>query len=334
MLEGEEPYHIDKISDFIEKNVLNDSEKSFNQFVVYGKDTSVEKLLGACKQAPMMGNRTVVILREAQMMQELVKVKEENAEDKKGKEKTVTSADRLENYFLNPNPSTLLCICFKDKKVDRRNKLGKALDKNAVVLTTKKLYDDKIPEWIMDKAHETNLKISIKSAAMLFEFIGNDLNRLENEMQKLTINLTKAGEITSDDIERNIGISKDYNEFELNKALGSKDTLKAFRIVNHFSHNEKEYPLVKTLGTLHRFFWQLYVYHSVKQQGDKEAAAAIGINPFFLRDTKTASVNFPPLKCEQILAQLHTYDLRSKGMNNGETTQGELLKELVYKILN
>ena len=335
LLEGEEPYYIDQVTQWMETQVLNESERSFNQFILYGKDTTAEKLLQACKTAPMMGNRTLVILKEAQMMQELTRAKAgEEPDSKKDKAARPASASELlEQYFLNPLPSTMLCICFKEKKLDRRNRRGKALDKQAVVLTTKKMYDDKLPEWIIQKAHAMQLKISPKSAMLLSEFIGTDLNRMENELQKLAITVQGKGEITAEVIERNIGISKDYNVFELQKALGARNSQKSFRIVQHFLHNEKEYPLPMTLASLYKFFWQLYLFHEVKGQKDGEIASAIGTNPFFVKDYRSAALHYPPLQCEKILLLLHRYDLRSKGMQNGETENGELLRELVIHIL-
>lgn len=327
-LSGEEPYFIDAISDFIEKNALDDSEKEFNQSVLYGSDLDVLRLIAEAKRFPMMAEKQVVIVKEAQNMKNLapspkIKEKKENDENKK---------IPFQSYFENPQPSTILVINYKYKTIDKRTAFAKSLTKNCVFYESKKLYDNQVPAWIENYLKQQQFSISPKASLLLTEFLGNDLSKIIKELEKLMINVAVKSEITPELIQQHIGISKEYNTFELNDALGTKNILKANRIVNHFAANEKDNPIFMTTGTLYGFFSKLLVYHSLPDK--KTAAATLGINPFFIKDYAKAASNYPPAKVRKVVSDLRECDMKSKGWNNDTASQGELLKELVYKILH
>ncbi|MFN4235133.1 MAG: DNA polymerase III subunit delta [Bacteroidia bacterium] len=309
---GEEPYYIDKISDYIENHVLDEAEKSFNQTILYGRDTDAITIINEAKRYPMMADRQVVIVKEAQ---DIKKIEELNA------------------YFENPTPTTLLVICYKKKSVDKRTAFGKNVSKNSVYFESAKLYDNKIPEWIDAYVKEKKYKIDPKAAIMLTEFLGNDLAKISNEIDKLILNISSNEIITPAIIEIFIGISKDYNVFELTKALGLKDVLKANRIVNYFAANPKNNPFILIISNLYSYFNKLIITHSLKNQSDNVIASELGVNPFFVKEYKTACANYDYKKLVEIISLLHEYDLKSKGVNNNQE-DSELLKELVFKILH
>lgn len=324
-LMGEEPYFIDNISDFIEKNVLDEGEKEFNQSVLYGRDVDMLSVISAAKRFPMMSDLQVVIVKEAQNIRDLVG--REKGDDAKHKHPFLA-------YIENPQKSTLLVICYKYKKLDMRTALGKNIAKHAVVFESKKLYDNKVPDWIGSYLKSKNYSINPPAAVMLAEYLGTDLSRITNELEKLMISLPEKSEITIDQIQTNIGISKDYNTFELQNALGKKDVLKANRIVNYFAANDKDHPLVVSISTLYGYFSKLLTYHFLPDKSKAIAAAALGVHPFFLIDYEKAAKLYAPLKLKAIISDLRDYDLKSKGVNNVSVGGGELLKELVYKILH
>ncbi len=312
-LAGEEPYFIDTISDFIEKNVLSDTEKEFNQTVVYGKDTDVLSLVSMAKRFPMMANYQVVIVKEAQ---------------------DIPKIEELQHYVENPLSSTLLVLNYKYKKIDKRKSFYKAVDKKGVLFESKKVYDNQLGNWISKYAGDRGFSITPKATAMLTEFLGNDLSKVVNEVGKLIINLPKNSEIDDEQVERNIGISKDYNIFELQNAIGSRDVVKANRIVNYYAANPKENPLIKTIAMLYGFFSKLLVYHQLTDKSKSNVAAALSLNPFFVRDYQVAARNYNNKKLAAIIGYLREYDLKAKGVDNISATDGELLKELMYKILH
>ncbi len=312
-LVGEEPYFIDKITSYIEHKVLTEGEKGFNQTVVYGKDTNAKQISNIARGYPMMGNYQVVIVKEAQH---------------------IKNWDDLLSYVEKPLKSTILVLAAKQDKLDKRTKFSKAIAEHGVLMESKKMYDDKIPAWVHQHLKEEDYTISPKGAALLVEYVGNDLSRLVNELEKLMLNIPKDKEIDEADIEKNIGISKDYNSFELNKALGMKDVLKANRIVNYFASNSRANPFVLTLGSLYNYFDKLYMIYHLQHLPDKEIAAELGVHPFFMNEYKAATRNYPPTKLESVIGMLHEYDLKSKGLNSVAMGEGELLKELVYKILH
>ena len=310
-LMGEEPFYIDNISDYIVENVLQEEEKEFNQSVLYGKDLEVEQIISEAKQFPFGAKKRVIIVKEAQ---------------------NIKNIEQLESYLNNPQPSTLLVICYKYKKIDKRKKFGKNLSKKALVFESKRLYDNEVPSWIVKYLSEEGYKIEEKASFMLAEFLGTQLSNISNELDKLMIIIKKEEKITANIVEKNIGISKDYNIFEFQQALGSKDILKANQIVNHFAANPKNHPLVVTLGMLFSFFQKLMAYHSIKDKNN--VAVELKVNPYFVNQYSSAAQNYSQSKLFDIFIYLKQYDLKSKGVNNTSTKDGELLKELVYKILH
>ena len=258
-LSGEEAYYIDLISDYIEKNVLDENEQEFNQTILYGKDVDLNSIISAAKRFPMMSDYQVVIVKEAQNLKELGKSAGGSDDEEVGEPTTLkkgntTSSIALASYLQHPQASTILVFCYKYKKLDKRSSTYKSLQKNHVFLETKKLYDNLLPEWITTTVQDQKFKIGPKAAFLLAEFLGNDLSKITNEIEKLVINLKEGEEITTDAIQDKIGISKEFNVFELQDAIGKKDVLKANRIINYFSANEKEHPSVMTLSVLYGYF--------------------------------------------------------------------------------
>jgi len=333
-LNGEEAHYIDVISDYIEKNVLEDADKEFNQTVVYGKDTELVSILGLAKQFPMMSEHNVVIVKEAQNLKELNKTAGGDEEGPSAKSGANGASQQFLNYILHPQPSTILVFCFKYKTIDKRSAIAKALQKNAVFLETKKLYDNQVPEWITDYVKEKKYSIGPKATFLMAEFLGNDLSKISNEIDKLLISLPEGKEITPELIQDNIGISKDYNVFELQDALAKKDILKANRIINHFASNEKDNPAPLVLISLYGYFSKILKYHFLADKSKFAAAGALGVNPFFVDGYAKAALNYNSMKLKQVFSYLKECDLKSKGVNNSGVTYGELLKELVFKILH
>lgn len=312
-LSGDEPYFIDKISDYIEKKVLDESEREFNQTVLYGRDTDVGTIIGEAKRYPMMSDRMVVIVKEAQNIR--------NIED-------------LDGYVNNPLDSTLLVICYKYKTLDKRKAFPKTVAKKGVLFESKKLYENKIPDWISGYLKEKKYTVSPKSSQLLTEYLGTDLGKISNELDKLMINLPPGTEITPDHIQQNIGISKDFNTFELNDALSKRDIVKANQIVNYFAANSKDHPIPVTIASLNTFFVKLLRYHFLEDKSKDAAARALGVHPFFVSDYINAAKNYPTAKIKGIVSNLREYDLRSKGVDNASADEGELMKELIWKILH
>ena len=312
-LMGEEPFYIDKISDYIAEKVLKAEEKEFNQSVLYGKDVEVAQIISEAKQFPFGAEKRVVIVKEAQ---------------------NIKNIEQLETYLDSPQPSTLLVICYKYKKIDKRKKFGKNLCKKALVFESKRFYDNQVSNWIAKYLSEKGYKIEEKASFMLAEFLGTELSNISNELDKLMLIVKKEEKITASIVEKNIGISKDYNIFEFQQALGSKDILKSNQIVNHFAANPKNHPLVVTLGMLFSFFQKLMTYHSIKDKNRNNVAAELKVNPYFVNQYSSAAKNYSQSKLFDIFTHLKQYDLKSKGVNNTSTKDGELLKELVYRILH
>jgi len=313
-LMGEEPYYINEITNFISNNVLTTDEKEFNQTVVYGKDTDVETIISYAKRFPMMANYQVVIVKEAQSLDKI---------------------EKLQNYIENPLSSTILVICYKYASIDKRKQFAKTLLKKSVLFDSKLLYTNQIPDWINAYVRGEGYKINPHATQLLSENIGNDLTRITHEVKKLIINLPNSKEITIDDIERNIGISKDFNVFELQNALGKKHVLKANRIITYFIQNPKENPLVQVLIILYGYFTKVLLYHTVKNKSDKkEVAATLSVNPFFVDDYKTAAQSYSLQKLSQIFSYLREADMKSKGVDMVTKNDDAIFKELIYKILH
>jgi DNA polymerase-3 subunit delta len=329
---GEEPYYIDIISDAIEKTVLEEEGREFNQTIVYGKDSDLVSILSLAKQFPMMSEHQVIIVKEAQSLKELNKKVDEDGESSSAKNSN--AAEQFLNYIQNPLSSTILVFCYKYKTLDKRSAISKALLKNKFYWEFKPLYDNKIPEWINAYVKEKKFSISPKASFLLSEFLGNDLSKISSEINKLIINVKDGNEITAELVQDNIGISKEFNVFELQDALAKKDILKANRIINYFSANEKENPSVLVLSSLFSYFSKILKYHFLVDKSKFAAAQALGINPFFVDGIINASYNYNTGKLKHIFSCLKEYDLKSKGVDNPSTSYGELLKELVYKILH
>lgn len=313
-LMGEEPYYIDAISDFIEENVLSEEEKGFNQMVLYGRDIAIEDIVSNAKRFPMMAERQVVIVKEAQDLSRTI--------------------ENLSSYAENPQPTTVLVLNYKYKKIDKRKALYKTIKKAGVVFESKKLYDNQVPDWIRRVLSGQNYSISPKASQMLVEFLGTDLGKINNELNKLKIILPEGTQITPEHIEENIGISKDYNNFELRKAIGERNSVKAFKIVNYFADNPKDNPMVVTVSLLFNFFSQLLHLHGLHDKNPRNVASALKINPYFVNEYVVAARNYPMKKVSQIVAILRDIDVKSKGVNANAIPQGDLLKELLVKIFS
>lgn len=311
---GEEPYYIDRLTEYIEGNILTEEEKGFNQMVLYGKDVSIEDVISNAKRYPMMAERQVVIVKEAQELSRTI--------------------EKLESYVENPQPSTVLVFAYKYKTLDKRKKVTKLIEKHGVVYESKKLYENQVGDWIKRVLSGKQYNIEPKAAAMLVEFLGTDLSKINNELEKLAIILPKGSTITPSIIEENIGISKDYNVFELRKALGEKDQLKAYKIANYFAQNPKDNPLVMTTGLVFGFFSQLLQYHGLKDKNPSNVAKTLKVNPYFVKDYDIALRNYPMKKVSAIVAALRDIDVKSKGVGANAIPQGDLLKEMLVKIFN
>ena len=313
-LMGEEPYYIDKLSDYIEENILSEEEKGFNQTVLYGRDVTIEDIIGTAKRYPMMAERQVVIVKEAQDLTKTI--------------------DKLESYTENPMPSTVLVFCYKYKVLDKRKKLVKLLAKNGLVYESKKLYENQISLWINRVLQGKGYTIEPKANAMLVEFLGNDLSKINNELEKLQIILPKGSIISAKHIEENIGFSKDFNVFELQNALGSKNQFKAYQIAQYFSDKPKDNPMVVTTSLVFSFFIKLLKYHGLKDRNPNNVAKVLGVSPFFLKDYDLALRNYPMKKVSQIVATMRDIDVKSKGVGANALPNHDLLKEMLVKIFN
>jgi len=330
---GEEAHYIDVISDYIEHNVLEPADREFNQTVVYGKDTDLVSILGLAKQFPMMSEHQVVIVKEAQNLKELNK--SAGTDDGETSKSGANSASQqFLGYIHNPQPTTILVFCFKYKTIDKRSAVAKALQKHAVYLESPKLYDNQVPDWISGYVKDKGYSIGPKATFLMSEFLGNDLGKIANEVNKLLISLPAASEITADLVQENIGISKDYNIFELQDALAKKDVLKANRIINHFAANDKEHPAVMVLSSLFGYFSKILKYQFLADKSKFAAAGALGVNPYFVDGYAKAALNYNTLKLKHIFSYLKEYDLKSKGVDNSGINNGELLRELIFKILH
>jgi DNA polymerase III subunit delta len=313
-LMGEEPYYIDKLTEFIEQNVLEEHERDFNQSILYGRDVTMDDVIGTAKRFPMMADRQVVVVREAQELSRTI--------------------DKLEAYAENPQPTTVLVFAYKYKTLDKRKKITKLLDKVGVVFESKKLYENQVGDWIKRVLSGQGYSIDNKAVAMLVEFLGTDLSKINNELDKLKIILPKGHTFTPNDIEENIGFSKDFNNFELRKAIGEKNQVKAYQIIDYFAQNPKDNPLVVTTGLVFGFFSQLLQYHGLKDKSQMNAAKILKVSPYFVKDYEVAFRNYPMKKVSAIVSALRTIDVKSKGVGAASTSQHDLLKELLITIFN
>jgi len=329
-LMGDEPYYIDKISNYIEQNVLSESEKDFNQVVLYGRDTSLDEIVSEAKNFPMMADHRVIIIKEAQDLSRYINKKEseepENPKDKK------QSSKAFENYIKNPESTTILVFCYKYKTLDKRKKTTKTLEKNGVIFESKKLYENQVGPWISKLLSVSGYSIEPKANAMLVEFLGTDLSRINNEIEKLKIVIPKGTTINADHIEKNIGISKNYNIFEFQKALGTKNITKANRITKYFAQNQKDNHINLITVTIFNFFVKLLQYHGTTNKSPDNIAKNLGIGSFFVKDYEVAAHNFPMKKVSRIISSLREIDMKSKGVGAYGLTVDDLLKDMLVAV--
>jgi DNA polymerase-3 subunit delta len=311
-IEGEEDFFIDKVMDFAEHHILTESEASFNLTIFYGRDANWADVVNACCRYPMFAERQVVLLKEAQHMRDI---------------------DKLETYIERPLSSTVLVVAYKEKKVDGRTKLAKLLKEKGEMVTTKKMYDNHLPEWTSELVQSKGYSIAQKALILLVDHIGNDLSRIDNEVNKVLVNLGARKNITEDDIEKYVGISKEYNPFELQDALAKRDAAKAIRIIQYFEHNPKAGPIQLILPTLYNLFSKTYMIFGQASKDEKSIATSIGVSPYFIKDYILASRNYGYEGVENALLLLHSYNLKSVGVNDIGTADASLMKELVVKIL-
>jgi DNA polymerase-3 subunit delta len=311
LLHGEEPFYIDMVGDYFEHEFLNEMEKAFNQTVVYGKDTDIYNLLNAVRRYPMMAERQLVMVKEAQDLKQI---------------------DQLLPYFENPLPSTVLVLCYKHKKMDGRSKLLKLAKEKFIVLESAPIPDYKLDEWVEQYCRDRKIAISRQAISMLSESLGNDLEKVANEIEKLLINV-KEGEITPAHIEKYVGISREFNMFELQKAITSNNFLKAQKIIQYFGMNPRENSIIPVLSILFNFFSRLLMVHKSGDSSDRNIVAVTGVPPFLAREYSQALRLYPLDKCARVISYLHEYDLKSKGLGSMDVPQASLLRELVFAIM-
>jgi DNA polymerase-3 subunit delta len=314
-LMGDESYFIDEITDYVAKNALTESEKVFNQVVLYGKDIDAIGIIDASRRFPMMAQNQVVIVKEAQ---------------------NIKNIEELVHYVEKPLRSTILVVNYKYKTIDKRKKLYNAIEKNGgVVLIADKIYEDKVPGWISKYLALRGFAIAPEASALIAEFLGNDLSKIANELNKLLITMpSSVKKITADMVEKNIGISKEFNNFELQKALVARDVLKSNRIIGYFDKNPKDNPMVLTVSLLFSFFSKVFTYHFLKDKSKGAVASALKINPYFVSEYELAAKRYAPPKLVEIISLLRDYDLKSKGVGNSSATDGDLLREMIFRILH
>jgi DNA polymerase III subunit delta len=318
-LQGEESYFIDRISDYIETHALSEGEKGFNQVIVYGKDATMATVLTHARRFPMMAEKQVVIVKEAQEIQDLNKE---------------AGARLLLDYLKGPVPSTILVFCHKHKTLDKRKELGKNIAKLATTISGKKLYDNQLPDFVLEYAAEKGVMIDGKAVQALCEFVGNDLNRLTNEFDKLVITL-KAGEaITDEQVMRQVGVSREYNIFELQKSLIQRNTLAAAKIVNYFERNTRRNPIIPVVAFLYSFFSKLLIAAQATDKSEKALVSVLKISPYAVRDYSQALRQYPALKITENIRYLKEADLKLKGVNAGSAGEGQILRELIYRLMH
>lgn len=317
-LQGDEPFFIDNVVQYIEQHALDDTQKSFNQYILYGKDVSFTDVLNVARKYPMMGERQVVIVKEAQDMKDWKK------------EAAVTM---LSTYLDNPLATTILVLAHKYKALDRRLKIAKSLEKNAVNLLSKRIYDDKVAGWVQSYAQASGANVTNGACMMLSENIGNNLQRLANEIDKLKLNANDQP-IDEMAVQKYVGISKDYNAFELQRALSLRDEVKVHKIINYFAANPNSNPVILIIANLYAYFTKIMLIHHHRATDKHSVAKAIGVNPFFAGEYIQAARNYPAGKAAQNITHIHTADLQSKGIGFAPMDQGDILRELAFKLMH
>lgn len=317
---GEEDYFIDKLAEALEQNVLTESEKAFNQNIVYGKDLTPQSLIEICNRLPMGAERQLVLVREAQSLQ--IKSEDEKIEK------------LLLHYFKNPQKTTVLAFAHMHGSPDKRKKIFKELIANSTSFQSDKIKEGKAGPFITKFLEEQDFAINADAVTLLEEFVGTDMTVITNELSKLIITAPPGKTFTYKDIEKSVGLLKEYSAFELTNVIGAKNISKAYRIANYFKSNPKSGPMPLLLGTLFNYFNKLYLCASNMSLSDAQLASVIGANPYFVKDYKAAVRNYPIPKIEKVFHLLSEYDLRFKGVDNYNTTEGELIREMVYKIMH
>lgn len=318
-LQGEETFYLDTIARYVEENALTEAEKGFNQVIVYGKDAAMATILTHAKRFPMMAQRQVVIVKEAQDIPDL------------GKE---TGARLLLDYIQKPVPSTVLVFCHKHKTLDKRKELGKKLEQFVVTLTTKKMYDNQLPEFVTEYVREKKINMDDRAVMTLCEYVGNDLHRLANEIDKMTLTGGAGATITPEQVMNQVGVSKEYNIFELQKALLQRDMLLANKIVNYFERNTKKNPMIPVVAYLFSFFSKLLSATQAPDKSDKGLVMALKISPYSAKDYALGLRQYPPHKIIENIGWLKEADLKLKGVNTGSDSEGQIFRELVYKLMH
>lgn len=315
-LEGEEPFYVDTIVNYAEKNILTESEAGFNLSVFYGRDADWTSVINACRRYPMFADKQLVLIKEAQHMKDI---------------------DKLEGYIDNPMKSTILVVAYKDKKVDGRSKMAKVLKQKGELLTTKKLWENELPGWVNGLVAGKGYQINSKAVTLIVDHIGNDLSRISNEIEKVTINLGSRRQITEDDIEAFVGISKEYNALELEHALTQRNLTKCLQIIQYFESNPKALPIQLLLPTLYSFFSKAYLVFGAGTNDENQLAQYLGYKSAYgtyVKDIISCAKSFRQKGVEQALLLLHEYNLKSIGINNGNASNADLLKEMVVKMIN
>jgi DNA polymerase III subunit delta len=311
-LEGEEDYYIDLVMNYAEHKILPESEAGFNLAVFYGKDAGWTDVVNACMRYPMFAEKQVVLLKEAQQMKDL---------------------DRLENYIERPLASTIFVVSYKEKTLDKRTKLYKTIKKDGEVFTSEKVREYKLVEWVTDYLTSQDFTMSSRAIQLLTEHLGNDLSRIVNELEKLTLNLVGRRSITEDDIEKYVGVSKEYNAFELQAAMSKKDLAKAIRIIQYFESNPKAAPIQQVLPALYGFFSKLYIIFGMADKSEAAVKPFFYNNPFAAKEAIATSKMYGYEGVEKALLLLHEYNLRSVGVNDTGTSDASLMKEMVVKMM-
>ena len=312
-LEGDEDYFIDEVMDYAEKEILSESEAEFNQTIFYGKDANWADIINACRRYPMFADRQVVLLKEGQQMKEI---------------------ERLESYIENPLPSTILVVSYKGKTLDGRQKFSKLIKKKGEVFLSKKMFENQLPGWVKDYLQANGFSIRPKALLLLVDHIGNDLSRIVNEVDKLSLNLGKEKNITEDDIEKFIGISKEYNIYEFQNSLSRKDQAKAIRIIQYFEANPKAVPIQLILPSLYSYFSKILPIYQMHDKSEKAIKPLFNYNPLLTEQVMETLKNYSFLEMEQVILLLHNSNLKSIGIGSLGISTGALLKELSYKIMN
>ncbi|NVJ86074.1 MAG: DNA polymerase III subunit delta [Algoriphagus sp.] len=318
-LEGEEPYYIDLITKIIEETAIPEHERSFNQLAIYGKDANMGIVLNNARKFPMMAERQLVVIKEAQSLPDW------------GNDGV---SELLVKYLESPLPSTILVFAYKYKKIDGKTLLGKALNKHAVYVRSEKVADYKMREWVEAYIKETGHQIDAKAATLLADSIGNNLEVMTNEISKMLINFKEPTQITTDHISKYVGINKDYNNFELLKAIGYRNAYKANQIIQYFSQNPKNHPIIPLFSLIYFYFRQLILIHEHKAQTADQVASVLKMNPFIAREYLAVSRNYNLGKIIEVFKHIREADLRYKGVGSGSMTDAEILRDLVYKILH